>query len=229
MSKKKFFGNIAGKGYYIALILCAVAIGISGYLYYRNASDTNPSMQDPAVTNAASPNNQGDVQAVATQPQETPTTPTKDDTNKTPVKKPALKTGVPVQGEIVASYAVNCLSYNATTRDWRTHHGIDIAAEAGSSVGAAADGTVYTVYDDDTMGTTVVISHADGYTTKYASLAKEVSVKPGDTVQLGQTIGTVGETALLETALGSHLHFSVTQNDQPVDPEVFLSLDKEAE
>ena len=33
MSKQKFGGNISGKGYYIALILCAVAIGVSGYLY----------------------------------------------------------------------------------------------------------------------------------------------------------------------------------------------------
>ena len=39
MSKNKFSGNISGKGYYIALILCAVAIGISGYLYYRNTNE----------------------------------------------------------------------------------------------------------------------------------------------------------------------------------------------
>ena len=34
--KKQFLNKIAGKGYYIALILCAAAIGISGYLYYHN-------------------------------------------------------------------------------------------------------------------------------------------------------------------------------------------------
>ena len=32
---KKF---MSGRGYYIALILCAVAIGISGYMYYRTAN-----------------------------------------------------------------------------------------------------------------------------------------------------------------------------------------------
>ena len=37
-NKKNFLGKFAGKGYYIALVLCAVAIGISGYLYYRNAN-----------------------------------------------------------------------------------------------------------------------------------------------------------------------------------------------
>ena len=74
------------------------------------------------------------------------------------------------------------------------------------------------------MGTTVVIRHADGYVTKYSSLAKEVSVAPGDAVTLGQAIGTVGNTALLESAVGDHVHFSVTCNDAPMDPMAFLQL-----
>ena len=118
---------------------------------------------------------------------------------------------------------MDALSYNQTTRDWRVHDGVDIAAEAGTAVCAAADGTVYTVYEDDTMGTTVVIRHEEGYTTKYASLAQEVSVAAGDTVTMGQAIGTVGQTALLESAIGDHLHFSVTCNGENLDPAEFLT------
>ena len=121
---------------------------------------------------------------------------------------------------------MDCLTYNPTTRDWRTHDGVDIAADAGTTVCAAADGTVYTVYDDDTMGKTVVIRHEDGYTTRYACLADEVSVKPGDVVKMGQTIGTVGETALLEAAIGHHLHFSVMRDEQSVNPEDFFAIGK---
>ncbi len=219
MSKKKFSGSVSGKGYYIALILCAVAIGISGYLYYRNANEPDPQLQDPTLPNqqvnatvdpTILPNNQGGEQ---TQPN-TPTQPTN------PSK--SMKTAAPVAGQTVAGYAMDCLSYNQTTRDWRTHNGIDIAAEAGTEVCAAAEGTVYTVYEDDTMGTTVVIRHDGGYMTRYASLAEEVSVKPGDSVSLGQKIGCVGNSALLESAIGDHVHFSVTCNDAPVDPEEFL-------
>ena len=220
MSNKNIAGKFAGKGYYIALVLCAVAIGISGYLYYRNENDTDPQLQEPTLgVNATNPNHD-DVQAVATQP----TLGNMDDTTHPApgVKKP-LKTGMPVSGQTVAGYAMDCLSYNPTTRDWRVHNGIDIAAEAGTTVCAAADGTVYTVFEDETMGTTVVIQHTDGYITKYSSLAKEVSVAPGDAVKLGQTIGTVGNTALLESAIGDHVHFSVTCDDQAVDPAEFLS------
>ena len=104
------------------------------------------------------------------------------------------------------------------------HDGVDIAAEAGTPVCAAADGTVYTVCEDETMGMTVVIRHSGGYTTEYASLGENVSVKPGDTVKAGQTIGCVGSTALLESGVGDHVHFSVTCNGDPMDPADFFSL-----
>jgi murein DD-endopeptidase MepM/ murein hydrolase activator NlpD len=122
----------------------------------------------------------------------------------------------------VAVFSVDALSYNQTTRDWRTHDGVDIAAEAGTKVCAAADGEVYTVYEDETLGTTVVIRHAGGYVTKYASLAEAVTVAPGEQVKMGQPIGAVGCSALLENSIGDHVHFSVTCNDEPVDPAVFL-------
>ena len=70
---------------------------------------------------------------------------------------------------------------------------------------------------------TVVLRHEGGYTTRYASLAEEVSVKPGDTVTAGQTIGTVGNTALMESAIGDHLHFAVTCDGESVDPAAFLA------
>ena len=217
MSKRKFSGGISGKGYYIALVLCAVAIGISGYLYYANAEEKPQQLQaDPLSTDAgATPDG---VQAVATQPDGSTTA---TDPTVTP-KKPA-KTASPVVGSTVVPYSMDALCYNQTTRDWRVHDGVDIAAESGTKVCAAADGEVYTVYEDETMGMTVVIRHDGGYTTKYASLADEVAVKPGDKISMGQTIGTVGCSALLESAIGDHIHFSVSCNGTVVDPGEFLS------
>ena len=217
MSKRKFSGSISGKGYYIALILCVVAIGISGYLYYRNTDEP----AQTGGTNLEAPG--GDqVAVVATQPGGT-TEPAASESQ--PQTKPSRRTA-PVKGETVTGHAVDALSYNQTTRDWRTHDGIDIAAVAGTEVCAAADGTVYTVYEDETMGTTVVIRHDGDYTTRYSSLAQQVVVKPGDPVTAGQTIGQVGNTALLENAIGDHLHFSVSCGGKAVDPAQFLEPTK---
>ena len=123
---------------------------------------------------------------------------------------------------MLTGYAMEVLSYNQTTRDWRVHNGVDFAAPAGTPVVAAADGQVYTVYEDDQMGMTVVIRHENGYTTKYSSLAAGVAVSAGQEVAMGQTIGAVGTSALMENALGHHVHFSVSQNDESVDPMDFL-------
>ena len=225
-NKKRAGGSFGTKGYYIALILCAVAIGISGYLYYRNANQEEPQIQVPTQDQPLDVINpsEDDVQAVAPQPTLPPagegTVPTAP---QAPGQKP-LKTGMPLTGETLMIYAMDSLCYNPTTRDWRVHDGVDIAAEAGSPVLAAAGGVVSATYEDDTMGTTVVITHTGGYVTVYASLDAELAVSVGDSVVLGQTIGYVGNTALLESALGDHLHFSVSCNAVPMDPALFFSL-----
>jgi murein DD-endopeptidase MepM/ murein hydrolase activator NlpD len=207
-----------GKGYYIALILCAAAIGISGYLYYQNNDPNNASLADPTA-GVGDPNG-NDIQVVAPDPTKKPSV----GILPTQPAEGTLKTGLPVSGQTIMDYAMDCLSYNPTTRDWRVHNGIDIAAAAGTKVTAAADGKVYTVYEDEALGTTVVVRHEGGFVTMYASLDKQVDVKAGDTVALGQTLGYVGNSALLETAVGDHVHFCVTQNDKSVDPAEFLKL-----
>ena len=209
--------NFSARGYYIALVLCAAAIGISGYLYYRG---TGEEVQPAAAEQVQQESN---VPVVATKPGTVlPEATEVPQTTQAPAGKPA-RTAAPLEGELVAPYSMECLSYNETTRDWRVHAGCDLAAEVGTPVKAAADGEVYTVYEDDSMGTTVVIRHQGGYTTHYASLAEDVPVKAGDKVTLGQTIGTVGSTALMESALGDHVCFRVTLDGDVIDPAEFLS------
>ena len=184
MRDNKTFG-IGGKGYYIALVLCAAAIGIAGYVYQ---------------------NNQKKVEQVSLIEQETVEMQARE-TVPAAVTEPAT-TGTP----------------NETTRDWRVHNGVDYGAEAGAPVLAAAEGTVTEVKEDDLLGVTVVLRHAGGYETTYAGLAQMPELTVGQRVTLGQKIGEVGTTALAETALGPHIHFSVTYQDMPMDPEDFLSL-----
>ena len=216
MRKKNYTGSVGGKGYYIALVLCAAAIGIAGFLYYRNTDDPQNIQQNPDST-LVDPNHQ---QVVATGPNGEQIA----NTQPTVPQSVTLHTVSPLEGQTVAVYAMDSLVYNQTTRDWRVHNGVDIAAEAGATVCAAADGEVYSVYEDDKLGMTVVIRHVNGYTTRYASLSETVAVAPGDTLVAGQIIGTVGNTALLESAIGDHLHFGVTCNSAPVDPVEFLKM-----
>ena len=226
--KKRNGGIFAGKGYYIALVLCALAIGTGGYAVYRNTARELPAAPQETVERtlpALAEEEEEDVPVLATEaPRETATEGT---TQPTEPKKKALKTMSPVSsGKEITEYSMETLSYNQTTRDWRVHNGIDIAAEEGTPVCAAAEGVVESIREDDAMGCTVTISHDGGYTTQYSSLAEEVSVKSGEAVAMGQVIGCVGDTALLETAIGPHVHFSVTCKGAPMDPAEFLALGK---
>ena len=218
--RKLFQKGAHGKGYYIALVLCAMAIGITGYMYARNIRQEKAQLANAGTT---SPEIQQEVAAIGTLPQGS-TAPSASSETTRPAEKEPMETAAPVQGQTVAVYAMDSLDYNETTRDWRVHNGVDIAAEAGTPVTAAADGVVYTIYEDDSMGMTVVIRHEDGYVTRYSSLDQTVEVVSGQSVKLGQTIGYVGETALLETAEGSHVHFGVTCNDEPMDPAEFCAI-----
>ena len=225
MSDNKHSGRgLSGKGYYIALMLCAAAIATTSYLYYRNAAQAQQAVVQETVNVDIPAGTMGsdDVAVVATQPQTS--VPATDATTPSATEKKPLQTASPVSGDVINGYSMEALSYNQTTRDWRVHNGVDLAAEAGAPVCAAADGEVYTVYEDDSLGYSVVIRHNDGYTTCYANLTEDTAVMPGDTVTMGQTIGYVGSSAIVETTLGSHVHFSVTQNNEPMDPAEFLAL-----
>lgn len=128
----------------------------------------------------------------------------------------------PVKGEILRSFSVETLSPDPTMGDWRTHAGVDISAELGTKVMAMSDGTVEQVCEDGLMGTTVVIDHGEGLTSIYCNLAEEPAVKVGDRVTTGAFIGAVGDTAIAEVGLRSHLHLEVCLDEKAVDPAEYL-------
>ena len=209
-------GAFAGKGYYIALTLCALAIGISGWLFLSSAvqsSSTEAEETAPMPVTVVEP-------PPVVQRTVVPTIGSADGDEA--VKKEARRIVVsPVKGETLTDFSADELQYNATTKDWRLHAAVDIAA-AGQKVQAATAGTVTDVYDDDWLGTTVVIKHDGGYETRYSNLTAMPTVKKGDAVKAGDIIGAVGDTAILESASAPHLHFQVLKDGKPIDPKEFI-------
>lgn len=129
----------------------------------------------------------------------------------------------PLEGEIVKAFAKDRLVYSDTLKEWITHNGIDIKAEKTTVVKAAESGTVTAIKNDPRYGITIVIEHADGFQTIYANLLTAEFVTQGETIEKGQTIGTVGNTATFEIADDPHLHFEILQNGSYVDPELWLT------
>lgn len=98
------------------------------------------------------------------------------------------------------------------------HDGIDIGAGYGTSIYAAAAGTVIMARENGGYGNCVMISHGNGYTTLYAHMSS-ISVSYGQSVSQGQVIGLVGATGRVT---GPHLHFEVRTSSGPLDPMSFV-------
>ena len=100
------------------------------------------------------------------------------------------------------------------------HTGYDWAAPAGTPVLAANTGRAALVAEHFFAGRNVVLDHGLGLFTLYFHLT-EARVAPGESVNAGQVIGTVGATGRVT---GPHLHFAVLLNGARVDPEALLRL-----
>jgi murein DD-endopeptidase MepM/ murein hydrolase activator NlpD len=100
------------------------------------------------------------------------------------------------------------------------HKGLDLNGQTGDPIHAAADGIVIrSDFDGGGYGNVVDVDHGNGYITRYGHCSK-LLVKVGDLVHAGEVIAKVGSTG---HSTGSHLHFEVWINGQPVNPRPYLS------
>ena len=135
---------------------------------------------------------------------------------------PAERPVYPIAGDILQSFSNGELVKSPTTGVWQTHNGVDFAAAAGTEVCCIADGTVTSVERDPLWGVCVTILHADGTVSRYCGLNEGLTVSAGEVLERGKVIGAVGDTADAESALESHLHFELLQNERYVDPIAYL-------
>ncbi|MBD3384021.1 peptidoglycan DD-metalloendopeptidase family protein [candidate division KSB1 bacterium] len=104
------------------------------------------------------------------------------------------------------------------------HRGIDIAAEKGTPVYAAADGVVDTTVINgakDGAGKYIIVHHSDGYSTVYTQLDR-IDVIKGQTITAGEAIAAVGSSGL---STGPHLHFELRLAGKAIDPETLIRFD----
>lgn len=167
-----------------------------------------PLMQETAEVDAQTPQNEVQKQ---------------EETTKTTASRPAVfEIEMPCEGEVLLSFSKDKLILSKTLGDWRAHNGVDIAADLGDKVNAAADGVVEKAYLDPLMGHSVIVRHDDVHQTVYQNLASTEMVKEGQAVTKGQCLGAVGDSAPAEMLEQAHLHFAVTENESFVNPMDFV-------
>ncbi|HQL31753.1 MAG: Murein DD-endopeptidase MepM [Spirochaetes bacterium ADurb.Bin269] len=117
----------------------------------------------------------------------------------------------PIRGRLTSSYGYRKDPFTGVRS---FHTGIDLAAPTGTLIKAALDGKIATSGYSPVYGNYVIISHDGGYQTLYGHLSS-ISVKRGQRIVQGATVGRVGNTGY---STGSHLHFSVYKSGKTIDP-----------
>ncbi len=121
----------------------------------------------------------------------------------------------PVPGRTVSPFGNRVHPVYGTVK---FHSGIDIDANSGAPIGAAASGVVLYGGWVSGYGNTVVVDHGNGFSTLYAHMS-EFNTNAGAVIATGDVLGFVGMTGV---ATGPHLHFEIRINGAAVDPLPYL-------
>lgn len=124
---------------------------------------------------------------------------------------------LPIQSPLATEYRITSgfgIRRDPFTRAFSRHEGVDKVAPVGTPVLATAPGTVAVSRYWGHYGLTVELQHEWGFTTRYAHLSR-LLVQVGDTVEVGQAIGLLGNTG---RSTGPHLHYEVRFQDKPLNP-----------
>ncbi len=232
--------TFADKGFYIILCICALAIGISGYILFHTPEEATAEdytqydqvvdadldiLSDLPVADIGG----GDMDAPAASQEELPEKPEETKPDTTTEERETAAPAEPIlfadplgRREVLKTFSGDNLVFDATMNDWRIHTGLDLKGNLGDRVYAAAEGTVTKVYTDGLYGTCVALDVGQNTVCVYTGLNEKVKVKEGDAVKGGDIIGTLGDTNLAEAAEESHLHFEVLRDDVRIDPMELL-------
>lgn len=232
-----------GKGFYITLGVCLIAIGVAAWTTYDSVVQyVDPS---PSSSQTAEPTQQT-VSGVAinslpsSEPEssEPETSSAAVSSEEESSSEPAEPTAVvPVSSQtpeeptefllpfantkVLKAYSEKPV-YSQTMKDWRTHNGIDLSAAAGDTVKSITSGTVEEIKKDPLYGNMVVIRHGS-ITARYCGLGDTALVKQGDTVTAGQDIGSISSVPC-ESTEASHLHLILEKDEKEIDPTTILDI-----
>lgn len=218
LAMKRFGGFLKRNAFYFLIILCLASVAtVIALAVTRNnaqhAHELNVNDEQPTPSNTDNTETGG---------KETP-----EPINNTP--EPAINKLtfiMPCNGTIIREYSDTALVWSSTLKQYSTHLGTDFTSEDGN-VFASAKGAVKEIGTNALDGKYIVLTHGDGYITKYMSLETLPSLKVGDQVEQGQLLGKMSTSQGTESLDGNHLHFEMTKNGEDINPlEVFVLEEK---
>jgi murein DD-endopeptidase MepM/ murein hydrolase activator NlpD len=216
VATKRFSGFMKRNATYLLIFLCIASVATVIALAATGTFGPN----DLVISDTPNQDDTPIDPPVDDTPVDKPNPPVDD----TPVVKPLTFTS-PTTGTLVCDYSNTLLVWNSTLGQYSTHLGVDFIAEDGL-VMAVASGTVKEVGYDTLNGNYVILTHADGYESRYYSLKDGITLSKGDKVTEGQVIGEMSTSMATESLDGNHLHFEMSKDGQDINPLEVIPLEE---
>jgi len=241
--KNKFKKLLEKDGFYLVLFVCVCLVALTAVWVTKNSIDdiasengfVNYEQGELIDDDKVASNEDDEIHLIKKDDQAVPTSTeskenlaaakeklkqeneAKKDTD-TEIASTKIKAIMPVEGKLGRDYSDNKPTYSATLEQWELHKGIDIQAKQGTPVSAFMDGEVLEVIKDSVQGITVKLKHQDNIVSVYSNLSLDTKVQKGTVVKCKDIIGNVGNTSIIESKEGPHLHFEVLKDNKNVDP-----------
>lgn len=127
----------------------------------------------------------------------------------------------PMNGDILMNYSGDQVVYFSTLGQYKCNPALMIKGDVGQEVLCSYKGTITDISENEETGLTVTMDIGSGYQLIFGQL-KDLSVKKGDSLLEGETIGHLAEPTKYFLEEGSHLYFQVNENEKSVDPLLLL-------
>ena len=127
----------------------------------------------------------------------------------------------PVQGEVILPFSMDQSVYFATLAQYQYNPAMIISVSEGTEVFAAASGVVTEVGKCNEYGHYVTMDLGDGFEITYGQLF-DISTEVGEQLDTGDRFAMVAYPSRNYLEEGENLYLKLTQNDVPVDPELYL-------
>lgn len=228
ITREKVTDFLSGKGFYLVLAACLIAVGVTGFIaYFEYTTKREPVLEISSqndINSFVSSNDEVSSEILAGTDASEPYSSTEETSSEeeTTPNVIAHSFSSPVEGEVIKGFSSDEFQLSATYNDMRIHEALDISCGEESLISSAGNGIVTAITNDSELGICVEIDHGNGVIAYYCGLNEDLYVSEGVAVEEGTAIGIVGEIPG-ECADPIHLHLEFYKNGKPCDPADFIN------
>lgn len=226
ITKEKLTDYLSGKGFYLVLATCLIAVGVAaGVAYIDYKAEPGPVGELSSQENPSGISSNEEISSelqAGTDASEPYSSEEEEGGEEVYLDIVATEFTLPVTGEIIKEFSSEELIYSKTYKDMRIHAGVDISCDEEAVVTSAGKGIVTSIMADSELGVVVEIDHGNGIIAYYCGLMEELNVKEGDVVNENTILGQA-EVVPGECEDEPHIHLEIYKDSKLQNPMNFIN------